>query len=65
MPPVAINMRKRSRSPAYEVDFETQTKQFINDRIVNENDSDKMKQIHGMHDFIFGLNPKTIFVQIK
>lgn len=42
-----VNSRKRSRSIENDYYLETQTKHFINEQMVNANNLDKMKQIHG------------------
>lgn len=46
MAPVSTNTRKRSRSES-DFEFETQSKQFINEKIVDMNNVEKMKEIHG------------------
>lgn len=40
------NSRKRAR-PQEDYDYELQSKQFVNDQIINMNNQNKMKEIHG------------------
>lgn len=42
----SINNRKRSRSEN-EYDFVIQSKQFVSEQTINENNQSKMKEIHG------------------
>lgn len=41
-----VNSRKRAR-PQSDFDYGIQSKQFISEQIINMNDGDKMKDIHG------------------
>lgn len=41
--------RKRHRSTSNDCNYENQAKYFINQQIVNLNDANKMKEIHGKY----------------
>lgn len=56
---LSSNNRKRIRSASNEVPFEVQTKQYINQHVMEKHDVDKLKQIHSKSSYLT-VNPTKL-----